>query len=103
MIARCETEIVTPRGEACLVRQLPKLPWIAKIAEIEKQRAHRRDAEARRRSEQRDIGTARTAKHPQISADEHRSEIMQVQDGVALPSDPQCSMADFFTFRFGKC
>jgi hypothetical protein len=29
--------IVTLRGGACLVKELPKLPLIAKIAEIEKQ------------------------------------------------------------------
>src|SRR5437868_1150997 len=90
MTARCENEIVTLRGEACLVRQLPKLPLIAKIAEIEKQRAHRGDAEARRRSES---GIRGMEIQPQISADERRSETMQSRDAASsfvrsVPDDP---------------
>jgi len=59
MTASYENEIVTLRSRVCLVRQLPKLPLIAKIAEIEKQGAHRGDAEARRRLGNQESGTAK--------------------------------------------
>jgi hypothetical protein len=64
MTARYETEIVTLRGDACLVRQLPKLPLIAKIAEIEKQTL---TAETIGTSGQRELQSTR--RFPQMNPD----------------------------------
>ena len=71
MTAICENEIVTLRGEVCLVRQLPKLPLIAKIAEIEKQNLEpqdTKDTEANlHRGETRRRFAPKTQTSPQIT------------------------------------
>jgi len=92
MTAIRENEIVTLRGGVCLVGAIAKIAIdCQKIAEIEKQdfepQRTRRNTEAnptaetRRCGGGRTLGQTRTAKQPQISADERRSENNSAQDG----------------------